>query len=105
VALTIDRHDEATGVRLVARGEVDMTTGDRLEEALLRAEADGPDTVTLDLSQVEFFDSTGLQILLDADVRAREAGRRLVVVPGEGEAARVLALAEVVDRLDVAALE
>ena len=103
--ISIDRHDEPDGVRLVVHGDVDMTTGDRLETEVLRAESTAPGTLTLDLSGVDFFDSTGLQILLDADVRAREDDRRLVVVPGDGEAARVLALAEVADRLDVAVIE
>ena len=89
----------------MVRGDVDMTTGDRLEAEVLRAESAEPGTLTLDLAQVTFFDSTGLQILLDADVRAREEGRRLVVVPGDGEVARVLALAEVSERLDVAVIE
>jgi anti-anti-sigma regulatory factor len=55
--------------------------------------------LTIDLTGVDFLDSTGLQIVLDADIRAHEAGRRLVVIAGEGEAARVFALAEVADRL------
>ena len=103
--ISIDRHDEPDGVRLVVHGDVDMTTGDRLESEVLRAESGAPGVLTLDLSDVDFFDSTGLQILLDADVRAREDDRRLVVVPGDGEAARVLALAAVADRLDVAVIE
>ena len=103
--IEIDRHDEPDGIRLVVRGDVDMTTGERLESEVLRAESDEPGTLTLDLSAVDFFDSTGLQILLDADVRAHEQERRLVVVPGDGEAARVLVLAEVSDRLNVAVIE
>lgn len=105
MAIRIDRHDDPADVRIVVHGDVDMTTGDRLESELLRVERERPATLTLDLSDVDFFDSTGLQILLDADVRARDEGRRLVVVPGDGEAARVLALAEVTDRLNVAVIE
>ena len=105
MAIEIERHDEPGGVRLVVSGEVDMTTGERLEDEVLRAEETGPDELTLDLSAVEFFDSTGLQILLDADVRAREAGRRVVVVAGDGEVARVLTLAQVHERLNVAVIE
>ena len=92
-------------MRLAVRGDVDMTTGDHLEAEVRRAESDEPGTLTLDLSQVTFFDSTGLQILLDADNRAREEGRRLVVVTGDGEVARVLDVAGVAERLDVAAVE
>ena len=105
MAIQIDHHDEQDGVRLEVRGDVDMSTGDRLEPALLRAETAEPPTLTLDLSRVDFFDSTGLQILLDADVRAHATDRRLVVVPGTGETARVLALTQVADRLNVAVIE
>jgi anti-sigma B factor antagonist len=105
MSIRIERHDEADGIRLVIHGDVDMTTGDRLESELLRAEREQPGALTLDLSAVEFFDSTGLQLLLDADVRAHEEDRKVVVIPGDGEAARVLALAEVSDRLNVAVIE
>ena len=105
MSIRIDRHDEADGIRLVIHGDVDMTTGDRLESELLRAEREQPGTLTLDLTDVDFFDSTGLQLLLDADVRAHEEDRKVVVIPGDGEAARVLALAEVSDRLNVAVIE
>ena len=105
MSIKIERHDEDGDIRLVVHGDVDMTTGDRLESELLRAEREQPGTLTLDLSDVAFFDSTGLQLLLDADVRAHEEDRRLVVIPGDGEAARVLALAEVSDRLNVAVIE
>jgi anti-anti-sigma factor len=102
MAIRIERHDDPAGIRLVVHGDVDMTTGGRLESEVVRCERERPSTLTLDLCDVAFFDSTGLQILLDADVRAREDGRRVVVVAGDGEAARVLALAEVADRLNLA---
>ena len=95
----IDRqvgHDHA---RIVVRGELDVETGPRVREELRAAEAAGPARLVLDLRAVSFFDSTGLQIVLDAEVRAREEGRTLVVAPGDGEPRRVLELAEVADRL------
>lgn len=105
MAIQIERHDEEQGIRLKVRGDVDLTTGERLEQELLRAETEAPATLVLDLSEVDFFDSTGLQILLDADFRAQETDRRVVVVPGDGEAARVLDLTQVADRLNVAVIE
>ena len=81
------------------RGELDLSTGPRVEEELRRAEAEQPDRLILDLREVTFFDSTGLQLVLDADVRAREEGRVLIVLPGNGEPRRILELAEVADRL------
>ena len=79
-----------------------METGPRAAEELRRAEDDRPPTLVLDLRAVTFFDSTGLQLVLDADVRAREEGREFVVaLDADGEPRRVLELAEVADRLNL----
>ena len=101
MTLTLDRRDDGASLRLIVGGELDLTTAERLERAILEAERATPARLTLDLAAVEFFDSTGLQILLDADVRAREDGRALHVVAGDGEVARVLALTEVDERLQI----
>ncbi len=105
MAIAIERQDDHDGMRIIVRGDVDMTTGPRLEDALDVAERSGPGAITLDLCEVDFFDSTGLQILLDTDLRASREGRKLVIVVGDGEAARVLELAQVADRLTVAVVE
>src|SRR4051812_7850805 len=83
------------------QGELDIETGPRLREELDRAHAAAPAVLVLDLRGVTFFDSTGLQIVLDADVRSRAEERRLVVLVGEGEPRRVLELADVTDRLSL----
>ena len=88
-------------VRVIVRGELDMETGPRAEEELRRAENGTPPVLVLDLRDVTFFDSTGLQLVLDADVRAREEGRTFLVRPGDGEPRRILELAEVIDRLNL----
>jgi anti-anti-sigma factor len=88
-------------VRVIVRGELDMETGPRAEEEIRSAEGGKPEVLVLDLRDVSFFDSTGLQIVLDADVRAREEGRVFIVLAGDGEPRRVLELAEVTDRLNL----
>jgi anti-anti-sigma factor len=95
----VERIDTEGEVRILVRGELDLDSGARVQDALERAERDRPPLVVLDLTQVTFFDSTGLQTVLDADVRARDDGRRFVLAPGDGEPLRVLRLAEVIDRL------
>lgn len=95
----VERQQSNGEVRVVIRGELDMETGPQAEEELRRAEGDKPAALVLDLREVSFFDSTGLQIVLDADVRAREEGRTFIVALGDGEPRRVLELAEVTDRL------
>jgi anti-anti-sigma factor len=99
----IERQLENDLARIVVRGELDVETGPRLQEELRAAEAAAPATLVLDLRAVSFFDSTGLQIVLDADVRAREEGRTFVVAPGDGEPRRILELAEVASRLTLEA--
>jgi anti-sigma B factor antagonist len=89
------------GMRVTVRGELDLSTAGRLEEALRLAEARADGQLRLDYSGLEFIDSTGLQVLLDADHRAAAVGRRLVVVLGTGEARRVAELADAVGRLTV----
>ena len=99
MTLTLDLRREGATLRLVVGGELDLTTAGRFERAIHDAEREAPATLTLDLRDVGFFDSTGLQVLLDADLRARGDGRELHVAAGTGEVARVLALTEVDDRL------
>ncbi|HEX8105175.1 MAG TPA: STAS domain-containing protein [Solirubrobacteraceae bacterium] len=101
-AFTVERNPNGDAMRVVVSGELDMATGPRLEEELRRAQAGGHREVVLDLTGVTFFDSTGLQVVLDAEVRAREGGQELlIVVAADGEPLRVLRLAEVTDRLRI----
>ncbi len=58
-------------LRVVVTGELDLETSPQLQAALERELAE-VDQLVLDLSQVEFIDSTGLQAILVA-VRASEA--------------------------------
>ena len=101
VPFTVERQLSNGTARIVVRGELDMETGPRLDVEIRDVEAQQPAVLVLDLRSVSFFDSTGLQLVLDADVRAREEGRRFVVLPGDGEPMRVLELAEVADRLQL----
>jgi anti-anti-sigma factor len=97
----IEHRQGPDGPVIAPQGSLDAAAGDELVRAVRDAEA-GAATLTIDLSGLDFMDSTGLGIVLDADLRASEAGRRLVVVPGDGEARRVLELVAVTERLTVA---
>lgn len=98
----METSEEEDGVRVTATGELDLLTADKLLRALEAAERRvGTRRLVLDYSGLDFMDSTGLQVLLDADVRAEEDGRTLVVAVGDGEARRVLELVDVISRLRV----
>jgi len=70
IRVTID------GGAVVAEGDIDLAGGPLLDTAILRLEASGP--VVIDLTAVEFIDSSGLRSLLTASRRAE--GRNSVVV-------------------------
>jgi anti-sigma B factor antagonist len=74
---------------IVAQGEVDVATGDEFAAAIARAQTNGEE-VWVDLSEVEFMDSTGVTALL---VR-RRAGALVVVCP-PGPVRRVLEISGV----------
>jgi anti-anti-sigma factor len=64
-------------------------------------EAEGPAVLVLDLSDLTFLDSTGLRTVVTADERARENGRRLVVVRGPDAVQRVFAITRLEERLEM----
>jgi anti-sigma B factor antagonist len=81
---------DAPGVAV--RGEIDVNTGTALEEALDRAIRSSVGAFIVDLSDVEFIDSTGIHVLLRArDLLGRE-DRALVVVCPFGPVRRVFEL-------------
>jgi anti-anti-sigma factor len=88
-------------VRLVLQGELDLSTVSKVEEELRRAEAGEPKVLALDLSQLTFLDSTGLRLIVTADQRAREQGRRLAVVKGPDPVQRVFAITRLDERLEM----
>lgn len=87
--------------RLVLAGELDIASADGLEKQLAAAEVDAPATLVLDLRRVEFIDSTGIRTLVAADERARSQGRRLAVVPGPNAVARILAVTQLDQHLEI----
>ena len=71
-------------------GELDLSNGDGLAEAIAEARAKAA-ALVLDLTGLTFMDSSGLRILLDAWNEAQLSDRRLtLVVPKDGLVRRVL---------------
>ena len=64
--------DNAHTVLTVA-GEIDLSTSDQLDAAVVEALAQETAHLTLDLSEVTFLDSSGLGVIVKALKRAKEA--------------------------------
>jgi anti-sigma B factor antagonist len=92
---------DGTVAVIAATGELDLSGAAALEAEIESLTAD-PDigTVVLDLSGLEFMDSSGLRTIVLADMRAREAGRRFALVRGPETVHRVFEITRMSDRLD-----
>jgi anti-sigma B factor antagonist len=85
-------------------GELDLSGAAVLEAELDRlAQEPEVGAVVLDLRGLEFLDSSGLRLVVIADRRAREAGRRFALVRGGEPVHRVFEITRMSDRLDFVA--
>ncbi|WP_422743756.1 STAS domain-containing protein [Mycobacterium sp. WMMD1722] len=75
-------HGRIAVVRAV--GAVDMLTAPPLLEAIRAAHAQQPASVVVDLSQVDFLSSAGMQTLVIANQEVGESARFAVVADGPG---------------------
>jgi anti-sigma B factor antagonist len=80
--LSISSTVEDGTVSIVLEGELDLAGARRMEESLAAAEREDPARMVVDLELLQFIDSTGLRLLLQANARAHERGCELVLRPG-----------------------
>jgi len=87
---------------IALHGELDLATADEVERELRRVEATDARSIVVDLSGLSFMDSTGISVILSADVRSRADSNRLGLVQGPAAVQRVFELSGVVDLLPFA---
>jgi anti-sigma B factor antagonist len=85
-------------------GELDLATVPQLERTLREPQLQAR-LVVLDLRELEFMDSYGVHAIVDHALRARQAGRRLVLLRGPPNVDRVLTLAGCSDDLEIGDLD
>ena len=96
-----DTAERAALALITLEGELDLPATAELEPELERlASAPGVDAVALDLRGLEFLDSSGLRLVVVAERRLREAGRRLVLVRGAQPVQRVFEITRMTERLE-----
>jgi anti-anti-sigma factor len=107
-ALTVTRYDDADAVVLRVAGEIDGFTASPLRDAIdgvLSEAATGRtgQRVVLELTAVEFFNSSGVPVLTGAAEQARRHGVTLQIVrPPNGRVARTLDITGVSHLLPIA---
>lgn len=93
---TFVRRDRACRPVLVVSGELDLSVAQEFGVQLGRLTRDGHSPAYLDLTRVTFFDSTGINTLIDAVFIAESHGVDLVIDPSQ----RVLKTLELVGLAD-----
>lgn len=78
--LGLERVGDACVVRL--GGELDLYNADKIRTALLDACSDAPARVVVDLSEVEFLDSTALGVLIEARTKLENRRAFMLASPG-----------------------
>jgi anti-anti-sigma factor len=92
----LTRHGET--IVVVAFGEIDLTSADRLL-AQLRGLLSSVKQVVLDLREVVFIDSAALHCMLEVDRASRDAGVEFLLVPGPQQVQRLFQVTRTEDAL------
>jgi anti-anti-sigma factor len=96
VEITVE--DSVVVVRLL--GEIDLSNARGIEEAIAAGTPNHATTVVLNLGELEFIDSAGIQLLYQLRERLQNRGQDLrLVIPSDSVAADALRLAGVLEYL------
>lgn len=82
-------------------GSLDIATSPSMRAALMEAAEHEGHQIVVDLSRLEFLDSTGLGALIGAQKRASEKNGSLRIVAMEGQILRLLRITSLLDVLSV----
>ena len=86
---------------LTVSGEIDMATAPRFRQRLLALISDGAQNVVIDLSGVDYIDSTGLGVLMGGAKRVRSAGGDIRLVTAGSHLAKLIELTRLDRVLDM----
>ncbi|QBI19325.1 anti-sigma factor antagonist [Egibacter rhizosphaerae] len=78
--LSLNHYTQGTRTVLEVGGEVDVYTAPKLREQLVELVSDGHHDIIVDMTKVEFLDSTGLGVLVGGLKRVRSHDGSLALV-------------------------
>jgi anti-sigma B factor antagonist len=99
--LAVERTSNEGVELLMVEGELDIATAARLISVLNRAVQDALRSLVVDLSDVDFMDSTGLALLINAHRRLTRRSKGFAVVCPPGPLWRVFEITDMVETLHV----
>ncbi len=99
-SMSIRSEHEGDTYLVELRGELDLDGAPAVEQELLRSEASDAKSIVVDLSHLEFIDSTGIRLVVMAAKRCDEG--RLTLLRGPKQVHRVFEITDLADRLPFA---
>lgn len=98
LSYTLEQSAEGHAV-LTFVGEIDTASADLMAEAFERLERGAPSAVVLDLSRVDFIDSSGLRLIVAERAALVERGASMSLGGLSGAATRVLEITGLIEDL------
>ncbi len=97
--LTVQTYRQGGVYTVILSGELDLATAGEVETAIADFHANGQDKLVLDLSELEFMDSTGLKLILATWWRCQETERELGLIPGSPAVQRLFEISDLLNDL------
>jgi len=103
LSITVDREDGGDGDRVVLHleGELDPHTAPLLKREVDQLAAAGARNIVLDLSQLQFIDSSGLRVVISAHRELDDLGGRLSLRSPSETAQRLLEITGLIDHISI----
>jgi anti-anti-sigma factor len=83
--LSVEAEPQEGRYRVLLRGELDLTSAPNLTKNVARLCSDGASSITLDMSELAFIDSTGLRAILNSRALCEESVCDFWLMPGPEE--------------------
>ena len=101
-AFRILTNESGPRVEIAIHGELDLATAPRLDAEFARiGELDGVEVVLVDLRELAFLDSTGLEAIMKFEARSRQQGVDLAVVRGPRAVERLFSVMQLDQKLRI----
>jgi anti-sigma B factor antagonist len=101
-AFRVLTNESGSRVEIAIQGELDLATAPQLDAEFERVGTlDSVDVVVVDLRELAFLDSTGLEAIVKFDARSRAAGVELAVVRGPRAVERLFSVMQLDRKLRI----
>jgi anti-sigma B factor antagonist len=98
--MRVEQDKAGDNVRIFLSGELDVSTSPDFRAQLEQSHAQGVSEITLDLSELDFVDSTALSLLITMQKRARDEKTRFVLTSPSPRFVRLVQVAGLSDFFD-----